>query len=294
LQADNIPHLLGFNFCVALDYSGKDNKLDAINLYAFATELAQFENIHDIRKALETMKRTYMLVMMEDNRCAHPHWGRIFNKLLDQLQEIDPCLSIEDLSITYVAWKFNSLLTAWAAFYKGGMHATKTQEAFTKINEDLLQFNPAEWINQGTMMCKTKIPPQKVPPKKQPEDRNAKRRQQPVPPSTADGGKRKRQRNKNQPQTQASAPKAPVAPAQPPAQAPASTPSQDICVRNLFHTAAATLFPGTCKTGCKRNHNPRLRNGKLSAADKGAVKASLDAMTGKFADLALQELDRLF
>jgi len=58
LQADNIPHLLGFNFCVALDYSGKDNKLDAINLYAFATELAQSENIHDIRKALETMKRT--------------------------------------------------------------------------------------------------------------------------------------------------------------------------------------------------------------------------------------------
>jgi hypothetical protein len=54
------------------------------------------------------------------------------------------------------------------------------------------------------------------------------------------------------------------------------------------------MFPGTCKTGCKRNHNPRLRNGKLSAADKGAVKASLDAMTGKFAELALQELDRLF
>ena len=41
--------------------------------------------------------------MMEDSRSAHPHWGRIFNKLLDQLQEIDPCLSIEVLDMTYVA-----------------------------------------------------------------------------------------------------------------------------------------------------------------------------------------------
>ena len=61
LQTDNIPHLLGINLCVELNYSGKDNKLDAINLYAFATELVKFETFPDVRKALETMKRTYML-----------------------------------------------------------------------------------------------------------------------------------------------------------------------------------------------------------------------------------------
>ena len=294
LQADNIPHLLGFNYCVELDFSGKDNKLDAINLYAFATELTKFECLNDIRKAIETMKRTYMLVMMEDSRNGYPHWGRIFNKLLDQLQEIDPCLSIEDLDITYTAWKFNTLIAAWAALYKGGLHATKTQEEFTKINEDMLQFNPADWISQGNLMCKTKIPPQKVPPKKQPEDRSVKRRQDQATPPTTDGGKRKRQRNKTTKQPPTNAQKTIPAPAQPQAQQQAPTNPPDICVRNLFHNADAALFPGSCKPGCKRNHNPRLRNGKLTAADKAGVKASLDAMTGKFAELALQELDRLF
>ena len=65
-------------------------------------------------------------------------------------------------------------------------------------------------------------------------------------------------------------------------------------MRDLFHKGDATMFPGTCKSGCPRKHNPQLRNGKLTPGDKAAVKASLDAMTGKFAELALQELDRLF
>ena len=77
LQSDNIPHLMGFNFCVELDFSGSNNKLDAINLYTFMPEMVKFETLYDVRKAVETMKRTYMLVMMEDSRSPHPHWGRI-------------------------------------------------------------------------------------------------------------------------------------------------------------------------------------------------------------------------
>jgi hypothetical protein len=294
LQADNVQHLLGFNYCSELDFSGKDNKLDAINLYAFAPEFKKFETIQDIKRAIETMKRTYMVVMMEDSRSTQPHWGRIFNKLIDQLQEIDPCLSIEDLDITYTAWKFNSLFSAWASLYKGDLHATKPQAEFTRINEDVLQFNPEEWINQGNNMCKTKIPQQKVPPKKPSDVAPFKRRHETPARTATDDAKKKRQRNKANKKGTPAAPPAPaVPPAQPPTTQPAPNP-QDICVRSLFHRADATMFPGTCKPGCKRNHNPKLRNGKLSPTDKAAVVASLGAMNGKFADLAIQELDRMF
>ena len=42
LQADNIQYLLGFKYCSELDFSGKENKLDAINLYAFALDFKKF------------------------------------------------------------------------------------------------------------------------------------------------------------------------------------------------------------------------------------------------------------
>jgi hypothetical protein len=143
--------------------------------------------------------------------------------------------------------------------------------------------------------CETKIPQQKVPPKKTPDSGNFKRRQDTATRTTTDDNKRKRQRNKSGKKGPPAAPPATVVqPAQPPATQPAQNP-QDICVRSLFHKADATImFPGTCKPGCKRNHNPKLRNGKLSPTDKAAVLVSLGAMNGKFADLAIQELDRMF
>ena len=53
---------------VELDFfSGGNNKLDAINLYTFMTDMVKIETLRDIQKAVETMKRTYMLVMMEDS-----------------------------------------------------------------------------------------------------------------------------------------------------------------------------------------------------------------------------------
>jgi len=45
---------------------------------------------------------------------------------------------------------------------------------------------------------------------------------------------------------------------------------------------------------CPRDHNPKLRNGKLEEADKKAVRTNLQLMEGKFATLALQQLDTLF
>ena len=42
---------------------------------------------------------------------------------------------------------------------------------------------------------------------------------------------------------------------------------------------------------CPRDHNPKLRNGKLEEADKKAVRANLQLMEGKF---ATQQLDTLF
>ena len=292
LQSDNIPHLMGFNFCVELDFSGSNNKLDAINLYTFMPEMVKFETLYDIRKAVETMKRTYMLVMMEDSRSPHPHWGRIFNRLLDLLQEIDPLFSIEDLDIKFTAWKLNSLIAAWSGLYKGDLHANKTQEQFTRINEEALQFNPIEWQDQYRRMCASKVPPQKVPPRKASEDRYQKRRPETPARETQDGGAgRKKPKNRGRQIVAVTPPPAatPAAAAAPPTQH-----QQEICVKTLFHKADATLFPGSCKPGCNRQHNPRLQKGKLTPGDKAAVKASLDAMTGKFATLALQELDRLF
>ena len=48
------------------------------------------------------------------------------------------------------------------------------------------------------------------------------------------------------------------------------------------------------QTGMQKEPQPAPPDRKLTQPDKEAVKASLEAMTGKFADLALQELDRLF
>jgi hypothetical protein len=229
---------------------------------------------------------------MEDTRT--PHWGRIFNRLLDLCHEIDPNLSIEDLDITFLAWKFQSMFVAWSSLYKGDLHATKTQEEFTRINEDLLQFDPAEWQLHHNRMSKSRIPPQKVPPPKEDaEDRPLKRRPDTSSRDQQPGSGRKKAKTKTKPAVAVTPPPAGASTSANTA-VPKKPNPQDICVRDLFHKGDANMFPGTCKPGCQRKHNPQLRNGKLAPGDKAAVKASLDAMTGKFADLALQELDRLF
>ena len=298
MQADNIPHLLGFNFCGELDFTGKENKLDAINLHTFFRgkddgDMGRFETIHDIRKAIENMKRAYMTVLMEESGSANPFWGRIFNRLLEQLQELNPERSIEDLNIDFTAWKFHSMFVAWAALFKTEQYANKPAEEFARLNEAVLQFDPIEWQNQCARMAKSRIPPQKVPPPRKPtEDRNQKRRPETPFRDRAEQGKRRKDKTKLRTTTTGPVSPQPLTtPAPPPGHQPQQ--SKDICVRHLFHNADATLFPGTCKPPCSRQHNVKLRNGKLAAADKAAVRTSLEAMNGKFAELALQELDKL-
>ncbi len=83
--------------------------------------------------------------------------------------------------------------------------------------------------------------------------------------------------------------------AQPPAQqAPKLVTPTNICIRNLFHQAAPTQFQPCSQDQCPRNHTPPLVNGKLSAADKAAVRANLENnMKGKFPAPALKQLDTL-
>ena len=80
-----------------------------------------------------------------------------------------------------------------------------------------------------------------------------------------------------------------------PEPAPQLVTSADICIRNLFRQADPVAFklPYTRKP-FPRDHNPPLRNGKLDEADKKALRANLHLMEGKFAALALQQLDTLF
>jgi hypothetical protein len=67
-----------------------------------------------------------------------------------------------------------------------------------------------------------------------------------------------------------------------------------ICARRIFHQADPTIFKEDCKRNpCQFRHNVRLHNGKLGAGDKESLRASLEAMNGKFADLALQHIDAL-
>eukprot|EP01035_Chromulina_nebulosa_P031842 gene31842-42474_t len=231
LQTDNIPHLLGINLCVELNYSGKDNKLDdAINLYAFATELVKQPQRPP---ALGTYFQQAVGSTPRD-RPMPPHCGLGGAIQRGTARHQDP----ENVHANQLGC---------TAFQTGGMDKPR--------EDDRRQDQPAN--------------------------------------ATPDGGKRKRQLNKTTKQATAGTQKTPVAvtPTPAPPQAPANP--QDICARNLFHKADPALFQGSCKPGCKRNHNPRLRNGKLTQPDKEAVKASLEAMTGKFADMALQELSKL-
>jgi hypothetical protein len=65
-------------------------------------------------------------------------------------------------------------------------------------------------------------------------------------------------------------------------------------VRHLFHHGAPTQFQAYRLQPCPRSHNPPLRNGKLEASDKEAVRTTLQYMKGKFAQEALKKLDTLF
>ena len=296
MQTENIPHLLGFHFCAELDFTGKDHKLDAINLHTFLRgkeegDIAKFESTQDIRRAIENAKRVYMTVMMEESGSATPFWGRIFNRLLDLLQDINPERSIEDLNIDFVAWKFNSMFVAWSELFKAEQYANKPFEEFTRLNEEVLQFDPIDWQNKCARMAASRIPPQKVPPtRKVNEEKVQKHRQEEQARDPKENSKRRKTGVKPRPPAVVS-PTPPVLATNPP---PLPTvQAKGICVRNLFHTADPTLFPGPCKPPCNRQHNVKLRNGKLAVADKAAVRTSLEAMSGKFAELALQELDRL-
>ena len=296
MQTENIPHLLSFNFCVELDFSGKDHKLDALNLHAFTTgrsagDMSTFTDLRDIWRTVNYVRQVYMTMTMEQRGAPNPFWGRIFNGLLDQLAEPDPELSIDHLDIKFVAWQMNIMFVAWSNLFKGETHATKTIEEFAKLNEDILRIDYIEWQDKCARLGTSKYPAQKVPPPKKIVDESGKRGA-----TTPNEPNRKKGKTQHL-QTPPPPPPPPAPAAQPKVQTPLQLPAQppQICIRHLFHKKDAARFPLDCtKTRCDRNHRVKLHGGKLTPDDKADVRASLGLMTGKFAQLALAELDNMF
>ena len=164
----------------------------------------------------------------------------------------------------------------------------------------MLCFSPVEWINLYNHNDATQIPRQKeVNPYCREDD--AKQR------ARVDKNKTYERRNQGRPDKPKLArsdphrgPKGKPDRRQPPAaqppaqQSPKLATPTNICIRNLFHQAAPTQFQSCSQDQCPRNHTPPLVNGKLSAADKAAVRANLENnMKGKFPALALKQLDTL-
>ena len=61
---------------------------------------------------------------------------------------------------------------------------------------------------------------------------------------------------------------------------PPSKPTQEVCIKSLLHQVDAASHPEDCTiTTCKRKHNARQHNGKLSKTDKESVRSCIDGMT---------------
>ena len=212
-------------------------------------------------------------------------------------------------AVVHVAHGVPFFYTEWAKLFKSEKYLSTPIDHFYRVNEEAtINFNPTEWLDLYNHTDPKTIPAQKGTersdrPAVRDDDRAPRNGKRDYPDRDAHN-RHDADRNKK-PRRDASPPihqkpdgrqhrRAPPPPRQTPA--PASAASADIiCIRNLFHHADPVAFKLPCtRKPCPRDHNPMLRNGKLEEADKKAVRANLPLMEGKFATLALQQLDVLF
>ena len=311
LHPDNLPHLLSFNWCFDPVYSGPSRKADAIHIAMFLKSstgaIKTVRNIDDLRAIGETMKLTYKTIAMENEDTDFQFYDRLLTRTNDKILSGTEGRSVRHLHIDFLTRQINKLYTEWAKLFKSEKYLNTPIDHFYRVNEATLNFNPTEWLDLYNHSDPKTIPAQKGTER---PDRHAARDDDRAPRNgkrdypdrdarnrhDADKNKKPR-RDASPPKQQKPDGRQPRRALPPPRQAPAPAPaaSADICIRNLFHHADPVAFKLPCtRKPCPRDHNPPLRNGKLEEADKKAVRANLQLMEGKFAALALQQLDVLF
>ena len=305
LAPDNIPHLLGFNWCVDPEFTGTSKKADALSIAMFLKnrpgEVRTLQDIDDVLQAVDNMKGVYTTLAMEDRTTDFQFYGRLFNQLRDQLLENAEGHSVEHLHIDFLVRQLNKMFTEWSKLFKVDKYVNTAIDEFFRVNEAILRFNPVEWLDTYSRVDIKQIPPQKgTRPPGRDDDRKQRRDNKRQAAGRPDRGRKdkKRQRREESPPKQRDKPdkRQPQA-AVPPKPAPKAghQASEDICIRHLFHHANPAVFKAPCtRKPCPRSHNPTLHNGKLTEGEKAAVRGGLQAMEGKFADLALQHLDTMF
>jgi hypothetical protein len=294
LNTENIPHLLAFHWCIDLDLTGTSKKPDAMNFLLFKKnrpgEITEYANIDEIRSGLVNMKTALITITMERD---HGFFNPLFNRLIDQVMDTHEDRKIAHFHPDFLVRHLNTLFTDdWAPLFRDEQHAAKSTEEFYKLNEQALTIDVQRWRNKFLHMDAKDLPPQR--PKRPAPTPGARRGGRDRPDGPAPQSKRRRRgNNPNVPPTAAPTPPPAAAPA-PAAAPPPPKPTPAICARRIFHQADPTIFKEDCKRNpCQFRHNVRLHNGKLGAGDKESLRASLEAMNGKFADLALQHIDAL-
>jgi hypothetical protein len=310
LHPDNLPHLLSFNWCFDPVYSGPSRKADAIHIAMFIKSstgaIKTVRSIDDLRTIGETMKLTYKTIAMENEDTDFQFYDRLLTRTYDKILQGTEGRSVRHLHIDFLTRQINKLFTEWAKLFKSEKYLNTPVDHFYRVNEATLNFNPTEWLDLYNHTDPKAIPAQKGTerpdrPAPRDEDRAPRNGKRDYPDRAArnrnDADKNKKPRNASPPKHQKPDGRQPNRAAPPPRQTPTPAPatSADICIRNLFHQADPVAFKMPCaRKPCPRDHNPKLRNGKLDEADKKAVRANLQVMEGKFATLALQQLDTLF
>ena len=294
LNTDNIPHLLAFHWCIDLELTGTSKKPDAMNFLLFKKnrpgEITEYADIDEIRGGLVNMKTALMTITMERD---HGFFNPLFNRLIDQLMDTHEDRKIVHFHPDFLVRHLNTMFTEdWAPLFRDEPYATKSTEEFYKLNEQALTIDVQRWRNKFLHMDAKDLPPQR--PKRPAPPRPARKggRDRPDGP-TPQGKRRRRGSNPTTPPATAPVQAPPAAPALA-AAPPPKKPTPAICARRIFHQADPTIFKEDCtRNPCQFRHNVRLHNGKLGAGDKETLRASLEAMNGKFADLALQHIDAL-
>ena len=310
LHLDNLPHLLSFNWCFDPVYSGTSKKADAIHIAIFLKSstgaIKTVRNIEDLRAIGETMKLTYKTITME-NEDTDFQFTTVSSRA--QLIRYSRAQKVAQ-SATCTSIFFRARSTSCTR--SGRSYSSPKSTSMLRSKTFIPLTRPLLISTQPTgSTCTTIAIRKRSPRKKELSARTAPRPATTTAHHSTESGTtptamfetartetatRNYVETRAHPSTKKQTAASHVANPHHRAKAqprhlscPQTSASATFSIkRTRSHPSSRVLA-----SPARGNHNPYLRNGKLEEADKKAVRANLQLIEGKFAALAMQQLDTL-
>ena len=284
LNADHHQQFfLGFRWDIEphLSSVGSGKKLDGCHLSLLMPQTGGyfhvFKSYVDIVSAIKNLQDICVCLFGENPKSSTAFFSIIFKSLIDALDSTDPKESLHELTGNFLVWKVSELLVKWSRLYSSASLAQAPMHMFFTANVEALAFNPTDWLDQSTRVCRRYVPVQVVIPpvvvSKNPSQQSSattgvqKKRKQPL-----SGVKSVAEPNKKSKSYSSSVSTVPSG--------SDSKSSKYICLTDFLTKQNPSKFPPCGKKHCNLLHMEKPSKGGLSDMHRAELIASSTKLRG--------------